>query len=94
MEGERAALAHITAATDKHGRAHDSVVERVTATIHGVKPGFLGFRHAISHVDNREEQLAFGGHLLDSRRRFLTDTLAHAQETLEYERLGAGPPLL
>ena len=69
----------LTVATDKHGRAHDSVVERVTATIHVVKPGILGFRHAISHVDNREEQLAFGGHLLDSRRRFLTDPLVVPQ---------------
>ena len=94
VEGERAALAHITAAIDKHGRVHDSVVDRVTATIRVIKLGFLGFRHAISHVDNREEQLAFGGHLLDSRRRFLTDPLAHAQDTLEFQRLGAGPPLL
>ena len=67
-EGERAALAHITVATDQRTlptdhhvyHSHDAIDERVTAAIHVVE---IGLRHAIIHVDGEEGQLDFGGHL-------------------------------
>ena len=68
-ESESATLTHI--AVSAHQRAlpashhinctHDTVGDRVTATVHVVE---LGLRHAIIHVDGGEEQPTFGDHLL------------------------------
>merc|ERR1711971_1038037 len=82
--GKRAALTNITVAADKRPfatdhdirSAHDTIWERVTASIHVVK---FRLGHAIVHVDSREQQFAFGCHLFQPVHpcgRFLADTVA------------------
>merc|ERR550537_1101922 len=90
---ERAALADIAVAQHhrplaaKHHvrRTHDAVRQRVTAAVHVVE---LRLRHAVVHVDRREEQLTALRHLLQpvhAGRRLL----AHAAHLLRDLR----PPL-
>mmetsp|Transcript_78307 Transcript_78307/g.171637 ORF Transcript_78307/g.171637 Transcript_78307/m.171637 type:complete len:329 (+) Transcript_78307:827-1813(+) len=82
--GEGAALADVAVAADQSSLAtdhhvsspHNAVGEGVAASIDVVE---LGFGHAVVHVDGREQELALGGHLLQSVHTgggLLADTLA------------------
>mmetsp|Transcript_58892 Transcript_58892/g.80940 ORF Transcript_58892/g.80940 Transcript_58892/m.80940 type:complete len:329 (-) Transcript_58892:78-1064(-) len=83
-QGESAALADIAVAGDQRAlaanhhvrRAHDAIRQGVTAAVDVVE---LRLRHAVVHVDCREEQLTLRSHLtqtVHSGRRLLAHTLA------------------
>mmetsp|Transcript_14139 Transcript_14139/g.37449 ORF Transcript_14139/g.37449 Transcript_14139/m.37449 type:complete len:510 (+) Transcript_14139:196-1725(+) len=88
---EGAALAHIAVAAHEralaanhHVRgAHDAVRQGVAAAVDVVE---LRLRHAVVHVDRREEQLTLGGHL-PKREHARRGLLAHALADLGHARV-------